>query len=85
MAFDWGIKYFREFNPRYLCNKPGSGVRLLITFARVERRNKSDLGEFANPGMSNVFTRMNGQTSLAEEFCNSAVPLFGGVECTKLV
>lgn len=45
-----GDQSFREFNPRYLCNTNlDPEFCLLITFPRVERRNKFDLGEFANP------------------------------------
>jgi hypothetical protein len=44
-----GSKFSGIQSPLSLQHKPGSGVCLLITFPRVERRNKFDLGEFANP------------------------------------
>ena len=60
MAFDWESMFSGNSILAISATNLGSGVRLLIMFARVVRRNKCDLGEFANPGMSNVFTRTNG-------------------------
>ena len=60
MAFDWESMFSGIQSSLSLQQTLDLEFALLIMFARVVRGNKSDLGEFANPGMSNVFTRTNG-------------------------
>lgn len=87
MAFDWGSGFsgiqsslslatqtwIRSLPADYVSKGWREGINLIW-------------GEFANPEcLMSLRGRMAEDLGLAEEFCNSAVPLFGDVECTKLV